>query len=43
MLRDGAMPLDGLGDRRVRLELVDLNTDTSYAWLGVRRVRLSTR
>ncbi len=43
VLREGSIPVDGLGGRAVHLVLTDLNTDTSYAWLGVRRVRLSAR
>lgn len=41
LLRDGRIPLDGLQGRKVRMKLVDNNTSTSYAWLGVRRVALS--
>ncbi len=35
------LPLDGLQGRRLRLELIDENTGSSYAWIGIRSVRIA--
>jgi len=37
------LDVGSLGDRSIRLELVDRNADPSYAWIGIRRVWLRTQ
>jgi hypothetical protein len=43
MLREGRMSVGRWRGRKVHLELIDRNTGSSYAWLGVREVVLSTK
>lgn len=40
-LREGRMPVDKWRGRTVHLELIDLNTATSWAWLGLQKVALT--
>ena len=42
-LREGRMPVDRRRGRMVHLELIDQNTATSWAWLGVRQVSLTAQ
>lgn len=41
LLRDGRIPVERWRGRKVRVELSDENTGPSYAWLGIKEVRLS--
>lgn len=43
MMRDAAMVVSSWRGRTVHLELSDMGTADSYAWLGVRQVTLSAR
>lgn len=40
VLRDGQMPVNRWRGRKVHLELIDHNTNTGWAWLGVQQISL---
>lgn len=43
VMRDGRMPVDRWRGRTVHLELTDMNTGTSFGWLGVQQVVLTAQ
>jgi len=39
----GSVSLEGLEGKTLRLELIDRNTETGFAWIGLRSARISSR
>jgi hypothetical protein len=40
-LQESSLPVDRWIGRQVRLELLDANTDPSYAWIGITEIRMT--